>query len=234
MGRFPEALTAYDEAVQAHPESVVAKNGRAEVLKAMGRLEEALDAYVEIQHKYPQNRVATNGLASVLVEQGKLDEALPLVTHDEHISVDDWIDEHVRAMIFLYQGKLLEAAALFERGVNVCPFIRSKAYCRTSLAATRIRLAQLDEATRLVDEVDAAELAEPVLFLRTQLCGVQSEFDRASESFWQLSPPRTVVERELFGELELRFVNRQPGRHDDDWLLRQQVRFQTEHLRRVA
>jgi tetratricopeptide (TPR) repeat protein len=228
LGRYEEALTAYDQACQAHPENVVVKNGRAEVLKAMGMLKEARIAYLEIQRKHPENRVAASGLASVLIELGEFDDALPLVRHDQHITLHDWIDEHIHGMILVYQGRLEEAVTLFKRALATCPFLGPKAYFRASLAATEIRLDHLEEAAQLVDEIDDPAFAEPIRALRTQLWGQQQDYDRAGESFRELAEPRTGVAKELFEELQLRFVSRQSGEHGDDWLLRQQLRFQSQ------
>ena len=234
MGRYPEALAAYEQAAQTHPEDVVAKNGLAEVLKAMGRYREARDAYLVVRAQHPENRVAVNGLAAVLVELGCLDEALALVSHDEHTTLDDWIDEHSRGMILVYQGQRFEAAKLFQRGLDECPFPKQKVYFRGAIVATQMRLNQLAEASRIVDEIDAPELAEPVRSLRIQLCGLQENFEEAGAHFRQRPVPASIVGRELFGELERRFVQRLSTQRDDDWLLRQQLRFQTECFRHAA
>jgi tetratricopeptide (TPR) repeat protein len=200
----------------------------------MGRLEEAREASQQVRHAHPYDRVAVNGLALILVEMGQLDEALNLIKPGQFVSEQDWIDEHVHGMILVYQDKLGEAAAVFERSIEECPFHRTKAYLRTSLAATKLRLDQLDEAVELVDQLDSPEVAEPVCSLRIQICGMQDDFERAKQNFQRLPPPHTPVARELFGELELRFVNREPGRHDNAWLVRQQLQFQLEHLRQAA
>jgi tetratricopeptide (TPR) repeat protein len=75
MQRLDDALRAYQQAV-AFGSGVVAKTGRAEVLKAMSRLDEALAAYDEVLAEHPENVVARTGRAEVLKEYGRLDEAL--------------------------------------------------------------------------------------------------------------------------------------------------------------
>ena len=55
---------------------MVARNGKAEVLKAQGRLDEALAEYEFAVRDFPGNVVARSGKAEVLKAQGRLDEAL--------------------------------------------------------------------------------------------------------------------------------------------------------------
>ena len=55
---------------------VLARNGKAGVLKALGRLDEALEAYDATLREFPQDVVVRNGKAEVLKALGRLDEAL--------------------------------------------------------------------------------------------------------------------------------------------------------------
>jgi tetratricopeptide (TPR) repeat protein len=231
MGRYAEALTAYEQAGAEDPEDVVAKNGRAEVLKAMGRYPEAREAYQSVREQHPVDRFAANGLASVLVELGDLDQAWDLVNRPEPIALDDWIGEHVRGMILVCRGQLADAIDLFQRGLDQCPFLQSRSYFCTALIATRMRLGQLEAAGKLLGEEAAPELAEPVRALWIEWCGRRGDTPEATRHYHRAAPPGTLVAQQLFGELECRFVLCQPPRRDDDWLLRQQLRFQSECLR---
>ena len=76
LGRFDDALTAYDQITREHPDNVVAKNGRTEVLKALGRFDDALKAYDLIRREHPDNIVAKNGRAEVFKTLGRFDDAL--------------------------------------------------------------------------------------------------------------------------------------------------------------
>jgi tetratricopeptide (TPR) repeat protein len=76
MGRYPEALEAYEAAARAHPENTVAKAGYAETLKAMGRYAEALEAYAAVVRAHPQDAVAKAGYAETLKAMGRYAEAL--------------------------------------------------------------------------------------------------------------------------------------------------------------
>ena len=82
LGDAFRMLSRWDLALQhfalgaAHGEDVVARTGRAEVLKSLGRLDEALTDYTATVRDFPENVVARNGRAEVLKSLGRLDEAL--------------------------------------------------------------------------------------------------------------------------------------------------------------
>ena len=58
LGRFDEALAAYDRTVEDFPHDAVARNGRAETLRALGRFDEALAAYDRTSRISPGRRRA--------------------------------------------------------------------------------------------------------------------------------------------------------------------------------
>jgi tetratricopeptide (TPR) repeat protein len=74
-GQPAEALRAYEQA-DAFGGGAVAKNGRADTLKALGRLNDALDAYDAVIADYPENDVARGGRADTLKALGRLNDAL--------------------------------------------------------------------------------------------------------------------------------------------------------------
>jgi tetratricopeptide (TPR) repeat protein len=66
LGKYSEALTAYDQVIEQFPREVVAKNGRAETLRSLGKYSEALTAYDQVIEQFPENVVAKNGRAETL------------------------------------------------------------------------------------------------------------------------------------------------------------------------
>ncbi|MGH9719502.1 MAG: tetratricopeptide repeat protein [Bryobacteraceae bacterium] len=74
-GRYDEAIVAYG-AAEAYGQSEVARNGRAEVLKALGRLDDALREYEAAARDFPHDVFARTGRAEVLKALGRLDDAL--------------------------------------------------------------------------------------------------------------------------------------------------------------
>ena len=75
MQQLDKALSAYEQA-DFFAAGVVAKTGRAEVLKAQGLLDDALTAYDEVIELHPEDVVAKTGRAEVLKAKGLLDDAL--------------------------------------------------------------------------------------------------------------------------------------------------------------
>ena len=73
--QLDEAMKAYENAL-SFGQGAVAKNGRAEVLKALGQFDRALDAYQAVIAEHPENVVAKNGRAEVLKALGQFDRAL--------------------------------------------------------------------------------------------------------------------------------------------------------------
>jgi len=109
LNRLPEALAAYEETIAAHPESVVAKNGRADVLKALNRLPEALAAYEETIAAHPEDVVAKNGRAEVLKALNRLPEAL--AAYEETIAAhpESVVAKNSRSSILAALGRYGEA-----------------------------------------------------------------------------------------------------------------------------
>src|SRR5215216_1688626 len=63
--RLDEAMGAYENAL-SFGQGVIAKNGRAEVLKALGQLDKALAAYDAVIVAHSENQVARNARSCVL------------------------------------------------------------------------------------------------------------------------------------------------------------------------
>jgi tetratricopeptide (TPR) repeat protein len=76
MGRLDDALQEYESIAKEFPHNVVARTGRAEVLKGMGHLQEALREYESIAKEFPADVFARNGRAEVLKGMGRLEDAL--------------------------------------------------------------------------------------------------------------------------------------------------------------
>jgi tetratricopeptide (TPR) repeat protein len=89
MGRFDDALIAFDKTVSLFPHAVAAHTGRAEILKAMGRFDDALIAYDKTVSLFPHAVVAHNGRAEVLKAMGRLDDALAVFAQIRKLFPDD-------------------------------------------------------------------------------------------------------------------------------------------------
>jgi tetratricopeptide (TPR) repeat protein len=235
MGRFTESLAAYEQVRRDHPENLFAQNGRAGVLKAMGHLESAAVEYRAIRERHPENPVARCALANVLAELGRSEEALELVADSPRITAHDWIAEHIHGMIELRRANLDGAVQILKRGAEDCPFGRPRAFFRTALAAAEIRLNDYAAAEAAINAVqEEGAILDAVESIRTYVFGLRDKFTRAAESYRRLSDPTTTLAKELFGELERRYVDRAPAAHSDDWLFDRQLSFQMHCLAMAA
>ena len=119
-GRFDEALTAYEQA-NAFGAGVVAKTGRAEVLKGQGQLAAALIAFEEVIREYPADVVAKNGRAEVLKAQGRLSAALTAYEEVIRDHPADVVAKTGRAEVLKAQGQLPAALTAYEEVIREHP-----------------------------------------------------------------------------------------------------------------
>jgi tetratricopeptide (TPR) repeat protein len=104
LGRFDDALAAYDRTVEDFPRDVVARNGRAETLRALGRFDDALAAYDRTVEDFPQNAFARNGRAETLRALERYDEALAAYDRTIEEFPHDAVARNGRAMVLLDLG----------------------------------------------------------------------------------------------------------------------------------
>ena len=108
-GELGRALDAYAATVRDFPENVVARNGKAEVLKAMGRLPEALDVYAATVRDFPEDVVARTGKAEVLKAMGRLPEVLDVYAATVRDFPEDVVARTGEAEVLKAMGRLPEA-----------------------------------------------------------------------------------------------------------------------------
>ena len=120
MGRLDDALKAYKQA-EDFGAGVVAKTGRAEVLKAQGKLSDALTVFAETIQQHPDNIVARTGRAEVLKTQGHLNAALG--AFDEVIAryPDNTVAKNGRAEVLKAQGLFADALTAYSETVRQFP-----------------------------------------------------------------------------------------------------------------
>ncbi len=148
-GRCADALAAYDETLSEHRESVVAKNGRAEVLKELNRLDEALAAYDETVRQHRDDVFAKNGRAEVLRELNRLDEAL--AAYDETLcdNRDSVVAKCGRAEVLRELNRLDDALAAYDETLSEH---QDSVVPKNGRAEVLKELNRLDEALAAYDE----------------------------------------------------------------------------------
>ena len=110
VGRHIDALNAYEQAGMFGA-GVVAKTGRAEVLRAMGKLHEALAAYDSVIAEHPESVVAQNGRAETLRTMGHLPEALAAYEEIRSRFPNDMVARNARSSILAALHRYNEALA---------------------------------------------------------------------------------------------------------------------------
>ena len=113
---MPEALKAFEDAVERFPNEAYLHNGRASVTKRMGRLEEALTAYDKICQAFPYNLRALIGRVQLLKEFERLDLALEAVEYIIERHPDELYAQYAKASILTLQGHYDEALQLLPTG----------------------------------------------------------------------------------------------------------------------
>ena len=78
QGQFDDALAAFDMALEADPDDMLARNGRAWSLLNTGNAEDARVEFQTLLDHNPKHPAALNGMAHILKNEGKVDEAIEL------------------------------------------------------------------------------------------------------------------------------------------------------------
>ncbi|MEM7477071.1 MAG: tetratricopeptide repeat protein, partial [Planctomycetota bacterium] len=153
---FEDALKQYEQTIEQFSSDVVARNGRAEVLRELNRFEDALKQYEQTIEQFSSDVIARTGLATLLMKMERFDEALTQVGDVERKSQRDWINYHLRGMILLMKGDIREAAEIFETGVSSCPMPKQVKYFKSALAMSRLKMRDAERALEAVSEETGA------------------------------------------------------------------------------
>jgi tetratricopeptide (TPR) repeat protein len=203
---------------------VVARAGRADVLKDLGRLDEALAAYEETIRDHPRDVVARNGRAGVLAALGRWDEALQSLPGDAPVARSDWITQHIRGMLLLTLGDLEQADAIFVDGTRNCPWPDQRAYFRSGVALVRLRRREFASVVEALQDITSPALDVPVNLIRLHAFGEEHERHRAIEAYQAVQADRRPLVYEVSEELRRRYITDDPPEHDEEWLFTHEVR----------
>lgn len=166
LGRWPEAVSAYRQALAEYPLYPNSHNNLAVALERMGRPQEAERAYRDGLAAIPGHPALRRNLAILLAAQGRAGEAEEILRTVLRGQPADWNAAIVLARLLDQRGEPAEARALLEAVLRDAP----------GIAVARIHLAQLLEragdgaaARRLVEE--GVRLDPGNLELRRALAG---------------------------------------------------------------
>jgi tetratricopeptide (TPR) repeat protein len=219
LGRFAEALAAYDSVIERFPENVVARTGRAETLRSLGRLDEALAAYDAVLKQFPHDLVARNSRSGVLGSLGLWEEALEHLPKVRPIHLQDWIGYHIRGMALLRLERFEEAERIFRDGVENCPLPAQRDYFRTAMAALKVWRQEFSDASAVLEGVETSALKLQVDLLRLHSFGAEGEQTKAVAAEQRLQAAKASPEfHEVRVELKRRYIEHLPAAHSEDWL----------------
>ncbi len=153
--RYPEALDAYERAIEYRPDDEVAVLGKAELLLRMGRLDDAIMEYRQSAKRWPDSAMSLNALGYTLADRtAKYAEAEKLIKKALKLDPDS-------AAIIDSYGWVLYRLGKNERALEELQ--RAYAKLKDPEVASHIvevlgTLGQQDEALKVLEE---AELLNP-------------------------------------------------------------------------
>ncbi len=120
-GRYPEALTLFDEALLAEPDNRTALLGRAVALRRSGKAQEALDALGAVLRAEPMNAAALLNRGRILQERGDLEGALEAFDLLAQAAANDWDVWVARGEVLARLGRDRDALASYGEALRRNP-----------------------------------------------------------------------------------------------------------------
>ncbi len=180
MNRLDEALNAYQQA-DAFGAGIVAKTGRAEVLKARGETDAALIAYNEIIAAHPEDVVAKTGRAEVLMAKGQLNDALAAYNEAIAAHPENVVAKNGRAEVLMAKGKVNAALAAYNEIIAAHP---EDVVAKTGRAEVLMAKGQLNDALAAYNEAIAAHPENVVAKNgRAEVLKARGELDAALDAY---------------------------------------------------
>ena len=121
MGKYEEAIQAYDKAIEIDPRYADAWNNKGAVLENMGKYDEAIQACDKAIEINPQFADAWNNKGFALENMGRYDEAMQ--AYDKVIEIDPqfayaWNN---KGTVFYNFGKYDEAVQAYNKAIEINP-----------------------------------------------------------------------------------------------------------------
>ncbi len=204
LGRFDEALAAFDNAIYLHPLDMAGRIGKADTYRKLGERELARSAYEEVIERVGSVQRVRFRLASVLVAQSDYDAALALLSDKLPATRSEWIGFHIRGMTFLRRCDFSKAREVLEWGVKECPWREQREYFATALATCRIREGRYQEAIGLVEKISTVSVAPASLAIGMHAyadLGDEQAFRRAFASIPVTASPVVLGLRDTLVDL---------------------------------
>jgi tetratricopeptide (TPR) repeat protein len=151
MGRFEDALSAYDQNIADFPYDAISMANRANLLKLLGRYGDSVDAFDLLIERRPDFVRAKYSKASALIALKKYDEAERLLPSGPPATEDEWMGSYVAGLLKLKRGNLSAASRIFAQGMADAPFQRRGTF-KSGWALVEIRLRHFQNAVSALGE----------------------------------------------------------------------------------
>lgn len=153
VGKYEEAIQAYDKAIKLDPDDAVTWNDKGCALLDLSRHEEALQAFDEVIESNPQNTLAWFGKASVLDKLGKHEEALQACDKLVELDPQDASAWYGKGYVLNNLGRYEEALQACDKLIELDPQSDDawfgKGYILNNLDRYEEALPFLDNATKI-------------------------------------------------------------------------------------
>lgn len=173
QGRWPDAIKAFEKALDSDEDNFDALRGSALAYLRLGRLDEAERLYLRSLEVNPQASLSRNELAVVFLEQGRCQEAVPLlekVLEDIFYPTPEFA-EHNLARAYACLGQVSDALDRLDKVVTKRPYF-CLGYLTLSRLASDARPIRPDVIIRACD--DFAHYCEQNDKIRDQVLPQQS------------------------------------------------------------
>ena len=161
MGRVPEAILHYEQALRIWPDYVNAHNNLGLALAEQGEDQEAVEQYDQALRLRPDYALAHNNLASALMKQGRLQGAIEHYEQAMRLRPDIASGHYNLGNALLVAGRVQEAVAQYEQAVRLKPDF-AVAHYNLAIALERLgrtaqAIQQYEEALRIRPDFVGAE-----------------------------------------------------------------------------
>jgi tetratricopeptide (TPR) repeat protein len=197
LGRFDDALKAYEDTATAFPSDVVARTGRAETLRSLGRFDDALKAYEDTANAFPFERVVRNALTRTLIQIGRYDDVEDWLQWQPRRADQDWRDLFIWVNLLWARNERQAAISLAESAENECNFLRTRTCFQGLMAFWRLQerdLKACDEiASRVIESPKTAFEIFPLL-VRAHSSGANGRPERMDQDISKVESMRPTAD----------------------------------------
>ena len=119
LGRYEEALEAFDKALEIKPDDIISWNAKGLALDNLSRYEEALEAFEKALRIQPDNSDAWNNKGLALYKLGRFERALEACDQALEIQPDNSDAWYTKEAALYKLGRTEEALEAYQKGLEI-------------------------------------------------------------------------------------------------------------------